>query len=84
MNLDALPHNVIRWSADPRNPRNWSGARKAYCTVVVSGVGFVSTMAASIYSPGHELVSAEVHVSQTVALLPLALYNLGMGSVIHP
>lgn len=36
-------------------------------------------MAASIYSPGHDAVSAQFGVSTTVSLLPLAFYNLGMG-----
>jgi len=37
-----------------------------------------STLAASIYSPAHDAISAEFGVSTTVALLPLSFYNLGM------
>jgi DHA1 family multidrug resistance protein-like MFS transporter len=35
-------------------------------------------LAASIYSPAHDAISAEFGVSTTVALLPLSFYNLGM------
>lgn len=35
-------------------------------------------MAASIYTPGHEQVSAQFGTSTTVSLLPLSFYNLGM------
>jgi MFS transporter, DHA1 family, multidrug resistance protein len=35
-------------------------------------------LAASIYSPAHDAISAEFGVSATVALLPLSFYNLGM------
>ena len=38
----------------------------------------ISTMAASIYTPGVDQVASEMDVSKTVALLPLSFYNLGM------
>lgn len=46
--------------------------------LVVSAIGFVSTLAASIYASGHEDVAREFNVSATLALLPLSFYNLGM------
>ena len=36
-------------------------------------------MSSSIYAPGHEQAQAEFHVSNTVAVLPVTMYNLGMG-----
>jgi len=63
---------------DPGNPRNWSLARAVTSTAAVSFLAFVSTLAASIYSPGHEQVQQEFNVSSTVAILPLSLFNLGM------
>lgn len=68
----------IDWPNDPRNARNWSKIRKAISTFIVADIGFVSTLAASIYAAGHEDVAAEFHVSRTLALLPLSSYNLGM------
>lgn len=38
----------------------------------------VSTLAASIYSPSHAEVSEEFDVTEVVAILPLALCNLGL------
>jgi MFS transporter, DHA1 family, multidrug resistance protein len=38
----------------------------------------LSTLAASIYAPGHLHVARQFSVSTTVALLPLSFYNLGM------
>lgn len=37
-----------------------------------------STLAASIYAPGHHDVASQFDVSTTSALLPLSLYNLGL------
>jgi hypothetical protein len=32
---------AINWAFDTGNPRNWSFARRAVTTAVVSGIGFV-------------------------------------------
>ena len=69
---------AINWANDPANPRCWSLRRKIAATAVVSGIGFVTTLAATIYTPGHDQVSAQFGVSTTVSLLPLSFYNLGM------
>jgi DHA1 family multidrug resistance protein-like MFS transporter len=66
------------WALDPANPRNWPLARKTVSTAVVTGIGFVSTIAASIYAPGHEAVAKQFGISTTLALLPLSFFNLGM------
>ncbi|KAF2233227.1 MFS general substrate transporter [Viridothelium virens] len=68
----------INWDSDYRNPRNWSLWRKTAVTAIVSIIGFVCTMAASIYTPGADQVASEMHVSTAVSLLPLSFYNLGM------
>jgi DHA1 family multidrug resistance protein-like MFS transporter len=46
---------------------------------IVSSIGFVSTLATSIYALGHAAVAQEFGVSHTCALLPLSSYALGMG-----
>ena len=63
---------------DPDNPRNFSLRRRIASTVAVTCLAFVSTFAASLYSPAHDEVSTEFGVSDEVAILPLSLYNLGM------
>lgn len=63
---------------DPANPRNYSLARKCSSTAIYTFLAVVSTMAASVYSPGVEDVKNTFHCSEEIAILPLALYNLGM------
>jgi MFS family permease len=65
---------------DPDNPRNFHRKTRIYSTVSVTVLAFVTTFAASIYSPGIEGVSAEFNVSHSVAVLPLSLYNLGLAA----
>lgn len=79
------PHTIINtsdWTGanDPDNPRNFSRATRVYSTVAVTVLAFVTTLAASIYSPGIDLVSAEFDVSHPIAVLPLSLYNLGLAA----
>jgi MFS transporter, DHA1 family, multidrug resistance protein len=63
---------------DSDDPKNWSRTRKALSTAIICMIGFVTTMGASIYAPGHEQVKNEFGVSATVALLPLSSYSLGL------
>lgn len=68
------------WSGpeDPENPRNFSLRRRVASTIAVTCLAFVSTTAASIYSPSHDQVSEEFNVSNELAILPLSLYTLGL------
>lgn len=68
------------WSGpnDVDNPRNFTLARRIYSTLAVTFLAFVSTFAASIYSPGAADVAATFNVSEEVAILPLSLFNLGL------
>jgi len=63
---------------DPDNPRNFSLKRRICSTIAYTFLAFVSTLAASMYSAGIEDVVKTMHVSEEVAILPLALYNLGL------
>ncbi|KAL6251542.1 hypothetical protein RBB50_001751 [Rhinocladiella similis] len=63
---------------DPDNPRNFSLRRRTCSTIAVTFLAFVSTLAASIYSPGHDEVSRAFGVSNEVAILPLSLYSCGL------
>ncbi|KAJ5669045.1 hypothetical protein N7462_010115 [Penicillium macrosclerotiorum] len=72
--------NLHDWDSntDKNNPRNWSSQRKTVSLFIICSIGFITTLGASIYSPGHEQVSREFGVSTTVALLPLSSYSLGL------
>lgn len=74
--------SITDWTGadDPDNPRNFPRRIRIYSTVAVTVLAFVTAFAASIYSPGIELVSAEFSVSHSVAVLPLSLYNLGLAA----
>ncbi|KAJ4371524.1 hypothetical protein N0V83_004743 [Neocucurbitaria cava] len=72
-------HLSSQWDRDPRNARNWSTIRKFSTCLIISSIGFTSTLATSIYSPGTSSVASEFHISHTIALLPLSTYALGMG-----
>jgi MFS transporter, DHA1 family, multidrug resistance protein len=64
--------------SDSRDPKNWPLRRKVLSTAIICLIGFVTTMGASIYAPGHEQVKREFEVSSTVSLLPLSSYSLGL------
>lgn len=65
---------------DPGNPRNFPRRTRIYSTISVTVLAFVTAFAASIYSPGVELVSVEFNVSHSIAVLPLSMYNLGLAA----
>jgi multidrug resistance protein len=66
------------WSKDKTNPRNWTLLRKTTSTLIICAIGFTTTLAASIYSPGHTQVQNAFNTSTTVSLLPLSSYSLGL------
>lgn len=68
------------WSGpnDQGNPRNFSLLRRISTTFAVTFLAFVSTFAASVYSPGALDVAKQFNVSEEVALLPLSLYTVGL------
>ena len=63
---------------DPWNARNWPKHRKVLSTIIICIIGFVTTMGASIYAPGHDQVKQAFGVSTTVSILPLSFYSLGL------
>ena len=63
---------------DPWNARNWPKHRKILSTIIICIIGFVTTMGASIYAPGHDQVKQAFGVSTTVSILPLSFYSLGL------
>ena len=74
---------VIRsddWSGpdDPDNPFNWSLKQRIYHTTIPGVLSFVVTFGSSVYTPGYFDVIKTFHVSETVAVLGLSLYVLGL------
>lgn len=64
---------------DPGNPKNWSTARKWYCTIVVATACFVVTFASSNISADFAGVMEEFDVSEGLALASMALFVVGLG-----
>lgn len=71
---------IVDWDGpdDPGNAQNWPLASRCYHTFMPSAAAFVCTIASSIYTPGRSEVAAEFGVSDEVALLPYALYVVGL------
>ena len=71
---------TLDWTGpdDPDNPRNSSLARRTFSTVAVTALAFVGTFGGEIYAPARDDVAASLHCSSEVAILQLALYNLGL------
>jgi MFS family permease len=63
---------------DTANPRNWPLYEKVLSTLAFTFLAFVSTMAASIYSPGSANVMKEFGISEELSILPISSYNLGL------
>ena len=62
------------------HPRNWSNARKWKTTVIISLMGFISPLGASILVPGSMYVDRGFHLqSRTLSVLPVSLFVLGLG-----
>lgn len=64
---------------DPENPKNWSTARKWYCTIIVATACFVVTFASSNVSADFPGVMEEFDVSEGLALASMALFVVGLG-----
>ena len=71
-------NDQIEWQHSPENPRNWPVKRKFATAATVTGNGFVSAMAVSIYAPGADAVAVQFQINKTVSLLPLSLFMVGM------
>ena len=63
---------------DPDNPRNAPQARRLATSAAVTLLAFTGTVAGAIYAPAQHLVAREFGCSAEVAVLPLAIYNLGL------
>ncbi|KAL7935761.1 major facilitator superfamily domain-containing protein [Trichoderma chlorosporum] len=71
-------NHELDWEDDPRNPYNWSDGKRLYHTVCVSLYAFTVTYMSSAYAPGAKATGQEFHVSETVSLLGISLFCLGL------
>ncbi|KAI9690933.1 MAG: hypothetical protein M1822_008553 [Bathelium mastoideum] len=76
----AAPQAVADWDGpnDPANPKTWSLGLRIYHTLLPALYGFSVSIGTSIYSPGVFDVEAKFGVSESVALLGLSLFALGL------
>jgi MFS family permease len=74
------PAAVVDWDGpnDPANPKNWSLGLRIYHTLLPALYGFSVSIGTSIYAPAVFDIEAKFNVSQSVALLGLSLFALGL------
>lgn len=64
---------------DPDNPRNFPAHERILSIAAISSLAFASAFGGAIYAPATDDVMMEFEQDYLVAVLPLSLYNLGMG-----
>lgn len=64
---------------DPENPKNWSKARKWYCTMVVACTCFVVAFCSAVITAGLDGPSRTFNVSLEVTLLTITVFVVGFG-----
>ncbi|KAH8701967.1 putative MFS multidrug transporter [Talaromyces proteolyticus] len=64
---------------DPENPKNWSKAKKWYCTMVVAWTCFVVAFASAVITAGLDGPPKDFHVSMEVSLLTITVFVVGFG-----
>jgi hypothetical protein len=64
---------------DPDNPKNWSKARKWWCTMVVAVTCFVVAFASAVITADLAGVAREFNVSLEVSFLTITVFVVGFG-----
>lgn len=64
---------------DPENPKNWSKAKKWWCTIMISLVCFTVAFCSAVITADIEGVTETFHVSTEVAFLTITLFVVGFG-----
>lgn len=64
---------------DPANPKNWSKAKKWWCTLMIALVCFTVAFCSAVVTADIQGVSQEFHVSNEVSLLSVTLFVIGFG-----
>lgn len=64
---------------DVDNPKNWSKAKKWWCTLMIAFVCFTVAFNSAVITSDIGGVAEEFHVSSEAALLSVTLYVIGFG-----
>ncbi|EKM51926.1 uncharacterized protein PHACADRAFT_177335 [Phanerochaete carnosa HHB-10118-sp] len=64
---------------DPENPKNWSKAKKWWCTLMIASVCFTVAFCSSVVTADITGVNETFHVSEEVSLLTITLFVVGFG-----
>ncbi|KAL1967742.1 hypothetical protein VTN77DRAFT_2999 [Rasamsonia byssochlamydoides] len=77
---NAVVQQVLDWDSpqDPENPQNWPLGKKIYHTLCVAVYAFTITYMSSAYAPGATQLAAQLGVSETVSLLGVSLFCIGL------
>ncbi|CAE6426807.1 unnamed protein product [Rhizoctonia solani] len=71
---------VVDWAPeDPKNPFNWSPAKRWRITAVLALTTLCIAYSSSSYSGGIQYMMAELHMGQYVGILGISLYVVGFG-----
>ncbi|KAJ6050355.1 hypothetical protein N7444_007071 [Penicillium canescens] len=63
---------------DSGNPRNWPIWKKTIISIIVMFTAFSMSVSNSIYIPTVPYIMEQFHVTNSVALLPMTVYNVGL------
>lgn len=64
---------------DPENPKNWSKAKKWWCTLMIALVCFTVAFCSAVITADIGGVNETFHVSEEVSLLTITLFVVGFG-----
>lgn len=64
---------------DPANPKNWSKAKKWWCTLMIALVCFTVAFCSAVITADIAGVNETFHVSEEVSLLTVTLFVVGFG-----
>jgi len=64
---------------DPEDPKNWSNARKWWCTMVVAVTCFVVAFASSVITADIGSMATEFGVSYEAGLVSISVFVVGFG-----
>ncbi|KIP04672.1 hypothetical protein PHLGIDRAFT_183272 [Phlebiopsis gigantea 11061_1 CR5-6] len=64
---------------DPENPKNWSKAKKWWCTLMIAFVCFTVAFNSAVVTADIRGINETFHVSEEVSLLTITLFVVGFG-----
>ncbi|KAL2810350.1 efflux pump antibiotic resistance protein [Aspergillus granulosus] len=77
--LGSEERQVVDWSNDPSNPKNFAPWRKWTMVFIVSFSSLCITCTSALYSATYEQITVEFQVSELAATVGLSVFILGMG-----